>query len=402
MSTSTRERPAWMNSTLRWLAGPIPLSVLSALAIGAVFMIISGSDPISGYAAMVKGSLGTGLGFSNTLQRAIPIICFGIAIAISFRAGVINLGTEGQAILGALVGGLVALYMPGPGFIVMIAALATGVIVGALWGLLTAFLQNALGVPILISTLLLNYPARYFSSWLIRFKLKDPSTDLIASKQIAPDAQLPMLVPRKSGLGEWVAAQFGATSHVTAVLTGVNWSLVIVAAIVVAVIFLNKRTRYGYESGLSGQNPEFTRYGGVQPGPLVTKTMALSGGIAGLAGVMIVLGAPNTRMLEGHVLQTNYAWTALLVTLLAMYRPLGTVISGLFFAAIIVGSLAMGRELGMSPQISSVIQALVIILIAFKVMLPQIRKKGRPEDSPDVEPVAPTLNPVGADGEVQK
>lgn len=399
--TAQRTRRPWADATLRWLSGPIPLSILSALAIGAVFMAIAGSDPISGYAAMLKGSFGSGLGLANTLQRAVPIICFGLAIAIAFRAGVINLGTEGQAILGALAGGLVALYLPGPGFLVLLAALATGVAVGALWGLVAALLQNLLGVPILISTLLLNYPARYFSSWLIRFKLKDPSTDLIASKQIQPGTQLATLVPRRSGLGEWLSAQFGATSPVTAVLTGVNWSLVIVALLVVGVIFLNKRTRYGYESGLAGQNPEFTRYGGVQPGPLVTKTMALSGGIAGLAGTMIILGAPNTRMLEGQILQTNYAWTALLVTLLAMYRPIGTVISGLFFAAIIVGSLAMGRELGMSPQISAVIQALVIILIAFRVMLPQLRKKAG-VDRADPAAETPTLNPIGTDAEVEK
>ena len=92
-------------------------------------------------------------------------------------------------------------------------------------------------------------------------------------------------------------------------------------------------------------------------------------------GMLLVIGAPNTRLIEGQFLQTNYAWTALLVTLLALYRPTGIVIAGVFFAAIMVGSDAMGRELGLSPQIASVIQALVIILLAFKVALPRFRKK---------------------------
>ncbi|WP_241898073.1 MULTISPECIES: ABC transporter permease [unclassified Leucobacter] len=375
----------------RWLAGPIPVSVVLALVVGAVFMLVAGVDPISGYRAMVSGSFGTGMGIANTLGRAIPIIGIGIGIALAFRAGIINLGTEGQAVLGALAGGFVAVYMPGPGPLVALCAMVTGVLAGAAWGLLAALLQNSLGVPILLATLLLNYPARYFSSWVIRFQLKDPSTDLVASKQIDPGVQLTALVPAGPA-AEAVRRAFGPMSPVTMILTQVNWSLVIVAVLVIGAIFVNRRTRYGFEAGLAGQNPEFTRYGGVKPGPLVLRTMALSGGIAGLIGVLIVIGAPNTRMIEGHIVQTNYAWTALLVTLLALYRPLGVAIAGLFFGAIIVGSEAMGRDLGLSPQIAAVIQALVIILLAYRVALPRFRKKRQdaaPEDPPGPEPQSP-------------
>ncbi len=370
-----QSRAAGLNRLLTKAASSsVLLSILSAFAVGAVFMIITGSDPITGYTAMVKGSFGTGIGFTNTINRAIPIVCFGIAIAIAFRAGIFNLGAEGQAVLGALTGGLVALYLPGPAILVTIAAIITAFITGALWGLITAVLQNLLGVPILISTLLLNYPARFFSSWLIRFKLNDPSTDLIASAQINKDVLLPYIVPRGSEAAKSLAANFGGTSHITSFLTGVNVSLFLVIALLVAVVFMNAKTKYGFESGLAGKNPEFTRYGGVNPGLLTIKTMVLSGGLAGVAGVLLVIGLPNTRMLEGHVVQTGYAYTALLVTLLALYRPLGTAIAGVFFAAIMVGSDAMGRELGMSPQISAVIQSLVIIFISFKIVLPQLKK----------------------------
>ena len=370
-----QSRAAGLNRLLTKAASSsVLLSILSAFAVGAVFMIITGSDPITGYTAMVKGSFGTGIGFTNTINRAIPIVCFGIAIAIAFRAGIFNLGAEGQAVLGALTGGLVALYLPGPAILVTIAAIITAFITGALWGLITAVLQNLLGVPILISTLLLNYPARFFSSWLIRFKLNDPSTDLIASAQINKDVLLPYIVPRGSEAAKSLAANFGGTSHITSFLTGVNVSLFLVITLLVAVVFMNAKTKYGFESGLAGKNPEFTRYGGVNPGLLTVKTMVLSGGLAGVAGVLLVIGLPNTRMLEGHVVQTGYAYTALLVTLLALYRPLGTAIAGVFFAAIMVGSDAMGRELGMSPQISAVIQSLVIIFISFKIVLPQLKK----------------------------
>ena len=387
----------------RWLAGPIPISVVLALLIGACFMLIAGVDPLSGYAAMLNGSFGTGAGLANTLSRAIPIIGIGIAIAVAFRAGVLNLGTEGQAGLGALAGGIVAIYVPGPALLIVPLAFIVAIAVGAAWGLLAGLLQNLLGVPILLSTLLLNYPARYFSSWLIRFHLDEPVSDLVASEQVRPEVQLSMLVPRGSGFADTLRNTFGATNPVTAVLTGVNWSLVILILVVLGAIFVNRRTRYGFESGLSGQNAEFVRYGGVKPGPLVLRTMGLSGGLAGLFGFMLVIGAPNTRLIEGSFIQTNYAWTALLVTLLALYRPVGIVIAGIFFAAIMVGSDAMGRELGLSPQIAAVIQALVIILLAFRVALPQFKKRKvvADDDPPFAEPeplgdphLAPT--PVGA------
>nr|WP_233614318.1 ABC transporter permease [Leucobacter edaphi] len=359
----------------RWLTGPIPISVVLALLIGACFMVIAGTDPISGYSAMLNGSFGTGVGIANTIARAIPIIGIGIAIAVAFRAGIINLGTEGQAGLGALFGGMVAIYTPGPAILVVPLAFAVAILTGAAWGLLAALLQNALGVPTLLSTLLLNYPARYFSSWLIRFKLDEPSSSLVASQQIDPANQLSMLVPRDSAAAESLRNSLGALNPITAVLTGVNWGLVIVVIVVLGAIFVNRRTRYGFEAGLSGQNPEFVRYGGVQPGPLVVRTMALSGGLAGLFGLIVTIGAPNTRLIEGAFIQTNFPWTALLVTLLALYRPTGIAIAGLFFAAIMVGSDSMGRELGMSPQIASVIQALVIILLAFRVALPRLKRK---------------------------
>ncbi|RGE20286.1 ABC transporter permease [Leucobacter sp. wl10] len=378
----------------RWLAGPIPVSIVLALLIGACFMALAGVDPVSGYVAMVNGSFGTGPGIANTLQRAIPIVGIGIAIAIAFRAGVLNLGTEGQAGLGALAGGMVAIYVPGPAALIVPLALVAAIAVGAAWGLIAAVLQNLLGVPILLSTLLLNYPARYFSSWLIRFRLDEPTSDLVASKQLRPEVQLSMLVPRDSAFADTLRNGLGPTNPVTAVLTGVNWSLVALAVVVIGVIFMNRRTRYGFESGLSGQNAEFVRYGGVKPGPLVLRTMALSGGLAGLFGLMLTIGAPNTRLIEGYFIQTNYAWTALLVTLLALYRPVGIAIAGLFFAAIMVGSDAMGRELGLSPQIAAVIQALVIILLAFRVALPRFRrgKRGAASGEPSLDetPMGPS------------
>lgn len=356
---------------LDWLTGPVPLSIIVAFVIGGGFMMIAGANPVEGFAAMFRGSLGDGLGISTTLQRAIPIVGMGVAVAVAFRAGVINIGMEGQMVLGALVGGVVALTLDGPPLFVSLAAIAAGAVAGALWGVIPALLQNGLGVPILITALLLNYPARYFSSWLIRFPLKDPTSSMVATEPFDPAILIPPLVPRGSTIGNALTEAFGPQGIPTMIGANVNWSLVVVVLVVGAMVFLNRRSRYGFESGVNGQNSEFARYSGVRTGLLNIRTLALSGGLAGLFGVMLIIGAPNTRMIDGAILATNYAWTGLLVALLASYRPVGVALAGLFFGAIITGSAAVGRELAMSPQIAAIIQALVIILLAVRLQLPK-------------------------------
>lgn len=358
-----------------WLAGPTPISIVLALLIGGVFMMVAGANPITGFVAMYEGSLGNGLGISNTLQRAIPIVGLGMAVAVAFRSGVINLGAEGQMVLGGLVGGIVALTMPGPPVLVTICAVLAAVLAGALWGVLAGVLFSSLGVPILISTLLLNYPARYFSSWVVRFPLKDPDSSMVASPAIDPAVQISPIVPRGSALNESLTQSFGPQSALVMIGSNVNWSLLIVIAVIALVAFMNRRTVFGFETGIHGQNPEFARYSGVHTKLLAVRTMALSGGLAGLFGVLLVIGAPNTRIIDGALIQTNFAWTGLLVALLATYRPLGVAVAGTFFAAIIVGSAAAGRELALSPQISAIIQALVIILLAFRIGLPRWRRR---------------------------
>ena len=365
----------WGQRFLNWLTGPIPTSVVIAFIVGALFIMIAGADPISGYQSMFRGSFGSGLGVANTIQRAIPLVGMALAIAVAFRAGIINLGAEGQMILGGLVGVLVVLFVPGPPFLIMLLACVAGAAAGALWGLIPALLQSWPGVPLLITSLLLNYPARFFSSWMVRFPLKDPDSSMVATETFPAGVQIPLFAPPSSGLGQTMLNTLGKDNVLTIVGRTVNWSLIVVALLVAAVIFMNSRTKLGFESGMYGFNPNFARYSGVHAGWMTAKTMLISGGIAGLIGVMFSIGAPNARLVDGQILETNYAWTGLLVALLALYRPVGVTIAGIFFAAIVAGSGAMGRDLSMSPQIAAVIQGIVIILIAFKVQIPMRKRR---------------------------
>ncbi len=380
MASMTRNR---LGPVVAWLVGPVPTSVVLALLIGAGFIVIAGADPIAGYSSMLTGSIGSGPGVANTVQRAIPLIGMALAVSVAFRAGVINLGGEGQFLLGGLTAGIVALKLPGPGFLVAILAIMAGVAAGALWGALSAVLQLWPGVPVLITALLLNYPARYFSSWMVRFQLKDVDSSMVATPPIDPSRQIPMLIPTDSPLGQFLGATFGPQSALVHVGRTVNWSLVLLIILVVAIAFMNRRTVFGLESGINGLNPQFAKYGGVRSGKLTVQTMLLSGGIAGFMGSLLTIGAPNQRIIDGALVSTNYAWTGLLVALLALYRVWGVVAAGLFFAAITAGSGAMGRDLSMSPQIAAVIQGIVIVLIGFKVTFPKLGSRAKP---PAAEP----------------
>src|SRR5699024_4424559 len=272
-----------------------------------------------------------------------------------------------------LVGGLVALYAPGPSALVTVVACLAGAAVGSLWGAIPALLQLKPGVPLLITSLLLNYPAQFFSSWMVRFPLKDPSSSRVATEAFAPDVQIPLIAAPSSGLGQALLDTLGKDSMLAIVGRSVNWRLLVVVVIVIVIQVMYTRTRFGFESGINGLNPGFTRYAGVRAGAMKVQTMMLSGAIAGLVGAMYTIGAPNTRIIDGQLLDSNYAWTGLLVALLALYRPLGVAVAGLFFAAIMAGSATMGRELSLSPQIASVIQGIVIVLIAFRIRIP-VRK----------------------------
>jgi simple sugar transport system permease protein len=369
-----RHVPRWRGA-LGWATGSVPVSIVLALLIGAVAIVIAGKDPFAAYRSMVEGAL-TGPGLANTIQRAIPIVGLAMALAIAFRAGVFNLGAEGQMVLGGLAGTIVALRMPGPGLVVLLAACLAAIVAGALWGALSAVLQTGLGVPILITSLLLNYPARYLSSYLVRFPLKDENSSMVATPPVPEDARIAPLIPGTSGLGRSLSESLGRDHLLVLVTRGVNWSILVVLAIVVLAAFVNRRTPGGLESGLAGLNPRFARYGGVNTSRLAITTMMISGGISGLVGVMLVLGS-QYRLIEGALVGTNYAWTGLLVALLAANRPLRVLVVGTFFAALVVGGEAMQRAEDVSAQISQVIQAAVIVLIAIRVRLPLPRRSRR-------------------------
>lgn len=319
------------------------LAISGALVFGGVLLLLTGHDPIAAYAALLEGALG-GRGGANllaTLQRATPIVGMGLATAVALRAGFLNLGGEGQLVLGALAAALTVLELPLAGPLLLPAGLLAGAAAGGLYAWLAYALEARFTVPLLISTLLLNYPARYLASYAVAHPWRDVASGMSQTALVPEAARLPALA---SG-------------------SGLHAGSLLILASVLAAAWLLHRTRVGYELRMTGLNADFARYGGIDVRRLGARVMIISGGLAGLVGAIEVL-AVHHRFIDGALTQPLYAWTGLMTALLAGSAPLGVLAAGLLFSGIQTGGFGMERGAGVPRELSRVIQALAILLVA--------------------------------------
>jgi general nucleoside transport system permease protein len=195
--TSSRTAPtlgASSNLALAWRAvqGPL-LAILGAVGVGALLMLLSGHNPFTAYSAMLRGAL-VGPNLAATLTRGAPIVGMGLAAALAFRAGLFNLGGEGQLVLGGLTAALVALYVPLPAPLLLPLVVLSAALVGGLWALLPTWGQFAFRVPLLISSLLLNYPARLAASYVAVNLVRDVASGMPQTRRVPQPLELPLLV----------------------------------------------------------------------------------------------------------------------------------------------------------------------------------------------------------------
>jgi simple sugar transport system permease protein len=328
----------------------VPLvAIVIAVLIGTIVIAATGGDPTVAFPALVNGAVGTQNNLVATLVRAVPICVSGVGIAIALRAGAFNLGGEGQMVLGSLACGIAANAFPGlPGPVVILLAVAAGCLVGALWAFVPAILEVRLAVPILITSLLLNYIATLFAAWVSAYPFRDTSGNggLPQTVMIAKDAWLPIILP-------------GTRLYIGIVM-------LVILPLIAAWFF--RRTVAGYELRALGANRRFARYGGVNVGRGVTGAMLASGAVCGLAGSLIVLGV-NHRYVDGYVTQASFAWSGFIAAILTGAAPIATVIAGVFLAALQVGAAGMTRQTDVPLQVVDVVQATIILVIAARAGL---------------------------------
>lgn len=319
------------------------IAVLAGLAIGSIVVMLQGQNLFSAYAALVRGAFGDQLAITQTLTRAAPIVITGVGVALAFKSGLFNLGGEGQFVLGALVAAITAIYLPMPPLVASLVAIAAGMLAAGLWAGFAGLLEARFGVSLLIVTLLQNYIAVLFAGYLVAAPLRDRTGQgaLNQTRTVPENAMLGNLIPG-------VALHFG---------------LVLGLLAVAGVAFFLSRSVKGFELRMQGLNALFARYSGINTARQTVLAMFLSGSIIGLAGSVETLGVHH-RYIEGALTAPQYAWTGLIAALIANSNPWGTLVAGVLLSALQTGATGMELSTGVPYQLSSIIQAVIIIFVA--------------------------------------
>ena len=309
----------------------------------------------SSYSALVKGAVGSSNAIASTLNRSAPLICAGLGVTLAFRAGLFNIGAQGQLIMGAICAGYVGFTWDLPPGLHLLVALVAGLLGGAVWGGITGFLKARTGAHEVITTIMFNYLAASVLIYALGHDaFQRPGSDNALSPRVDDSAAFP------SPFGDSFDVHFGV---ILAILAGV------------AVWWLLERSTWGFELRAVGANAQASRTAGMSVAKVYTLAMLLAGALAGLAATMQVLGNQNSL---SPTLPGSIGFDAITVALLGRASPLGTVLAGLLFGAMSVGGVAMQASAGTPKELTDVLQALIVLFVAAPALVKGILRIKEP------------------------
>lgn len=406
---SSRERtiPAWRGLSVRleprlkvprWLRYAVPaLSLAIALILGMIPMLVQGINPLTGYRDMILLAFGSPYAISETIMKAIPLMLAGLGVALAFRMLVWNIGAEGQLYMGAFASCLVAYTWPDlPAWILLPAMIVAGFVGGALWGAIPGTLKAFLGVNEIITSLMLNYIAIQWVSYLVIGPWQDPtSLGFPRTTRLSESATLPVItgawylptvvalvvvgavlsywiVRRADQTGERIKLAAGFVLLTTLSLGGIyfldgrrvhlGFVLGLAAAAVLSVLL--SRTRWGYEVRVIGENARAAQHAGMSLKRNIVLVMMISGGMAGLAGMSEIAG--NLHLIK-RMFSPGYGYTAIIVAWLAKLNPWGVILVSLLLGGLYRGSDAIP---GAPKALGMMLQAVIFfVLIGGEVLV---------------------------------
>ena len=395
------------------------LAIVTALLFGAIVIVLTdfealakiGSDParalfwvetvngktvisgaiggvVNAYGAMLQGAFGdpgriiTALQTGNardisaairpiteTLVATMPLIFTGLAVAISFRAGMFNIGGKGQLLMGALAATIATIFLAGslPSPLILVVAILAATLAGGFWGFIPGFLKARTGAHEVITTIMLNYVA----SLVLFFALRSPSLRAAGStspvsKNLGPIVDVPNIINLPN--------------------IRLDYGFVVALLMAVAVSFLLFRTTKGFELRAAGFNLTAARYAGMSAGGSMMLAMALSGALAGMGGGFMVIGTVGQLTLD---LEGGIGFTAIALALVAGLRPSGVVMAALLFGALSNGGKLMGVQSGIPYDLLVFIQALVIMFVAAPGLIRAIWRVKVAKPAPEIAAVSP-------------
>jgi simple sugar transport system permease protein len=328
-------------------------AIIVALILGALTMLATNVDLATigkSYLALLDGSVGSLSALSETLTAAIPLVLAGLGLALGFRAGLFNIGAEGQILMGGMAAVITGFSFPGlPSALLVPLCLIAGALAGALYAAIAGYLRAATGAHEVISTIMLNLMSYRIIDYLLRqpWIQKEGRSDPI-SKSVPEHAELPRLL-------EWLDPNLRVHAGV--------FLMLIAVAVVYWILF---RSKIGFEFRASGESPDAARYAGMRSGLIIVSAMATAGALAGLAGANQVLGVLD-RASPGF--SAGIGFDAIAVALLGRSHPVGVLLAGLLFGALEAGGRQMQVDAGVSIDLIGIIQALIIVFIAAPLLV---------------------------------
>jgi simple sugar transport system permease protein len=335
---------------------------LAALLIGAVMLLFLGVNPIEAYKALWVGAFGTSNAFAETLVKATPLLLVGLGICISFRGDVINIGGEGQMIMGALLATWVGLTFTNlPGWLGIILAMLAGFLGGAIWGGIPGLLKAYFRVNEILSTVMMNAIAAQFMNFLLGGAMIDPVQAERASKipqtaRLLEAFHLPRLVPTRLHLGALIA---------------------VILAILVYILLW--RTTWGYRIRAVGQNPHASRYAGIKVQRYVVLALLLSGAFAGLAGAVQVYGVNYRMITDGSAsgFTGGAGFNGIVAALFGQLHPVWSIPASVLFGALLVGANSMQRVVQVPSAFVTALNGLVVVFVVSSEIWRQKRQRRR-------------------------
>jgi general nucleoside transport system permease protein len=324
------------------------IAVLAAFVVGGVVVWLIGDSPFETYRLLIGSAFSWPDGIGYTLFYATPLIFTGLAVAVAFRCGLLNIGAEGQLYIGAFAAAWIGIKFGGAsGWILLPLCCLAAILAGAFWGAIPGVLKARFGSHEVINTIMLNFIAVALVSYFTQYHYKVPGDPIMETTTIGPGAHIARLGRFIPGLPERIP---------------LNLAFILALICCVLVYVLLWKTKWGYEIRATGTNPSAAEYGGISIRKQIILAMAISGSLAGMVGINEVLGY-RYRYYDGF--SANYGFVGIAVALLGRNHPVGVFLAALLFAILLRGGIFVDAyTVHVSKDIVDMLQGIVIVFVA--------------------------------------
>ena len=351
-------------NTLRALQGPV-LAIALALVLGAVLIAVDGKNPLEAYSAILSGSLGGVDQFGRTLEKSTPLVLAGLVVAFAFKAGLFNIGGQGQLVLGAAFAAWIGYRFSLPGIVHIPLALIVGGLAASILGILVGALKAYRGTHEVITTIMFNFIASNLTTYLVAFpdgpwyELEGNASNISRTPPIQESAEIPRLFAGNS--------------------SGIPLGFLVAILAAVVIWWLLAKTTFGFEVGMVGANRHAAVYAGISVKKITVITMAISAFLAGLGGAIETQGVVG-RFIPGD--NSGLGFDGITIALLAKSNPIAVIPAALLIGALQAGATQMQSSAGVSPDILNLVQAFILFFVAAPMVVRWItRVRSLEEDS---------------------